>query len=185
MSTSDAEYESKLSEQLDRIESAQAVQDERLKEYETRRFDNEVNRITLLYIHGGFGLLIALVFPFYGALQGVGFRLLQLFPWHPGWWALVMGIGSMILLPAVATRAKRLELLGLRLITLFYVLISANFLYSFIDWLAAGRPGIGPAAYAIFVYLHVSAIMIIQINTLQKLIKQDIINAKNIEALNK
>lgn len=120
-------------------------------------------RLNLLWIHATAAILIAPLFAANRANIQISpsFKYLRLIPGAPGSVALILGISGFILGIGCVLRMKKMEIVGLCGLALWYLIIVFSFGGAVVNWYLAGSPvGQSPALYAPVLYLHFAVIMV-------------------------
>jgi hypothetical protein len=131
------------------------VMDGRIRKTDALARRSESNRLSILYVHALFALLIA---PTFAALGKEGmtssiWALIKQMPGTPGSLALIMFLGGLIL----------------AILIMWYGTISFSFAVGIIVWLLGGGDGPRPGLYAPLVYAHFAVIMLVHCNTLRRM----------------
>jgi hypothetical protein len=147
------------------------VMDGRIRKTDALARRSESNRLSILYVHALFALLIA---PTFAALGKEGmtssiWALIKQMPGTPGSLALIMFLGGLILAIATTLRDRVWEMVGLGFLIMWYGTISFSFAVGIIVWLLGGGDGPRPGLYAPLVYAHFAVIMLVHCNTLRRM----------------
>jgi hypothetical protein len=134
---------------------------------------SEGNRISILYVHAVYALLIAPAFAAIGkeGMNGPTWSVLRLFPGAPYSLAAVMFLGGLVLVVATTFANRVWELVGLLLLMFWYAAVAGSFGAAMIVWMVTGGGGPRPAAYAPLVYSHFLTIMLVHCWTLRRMIR--------------
>lgn len=117
-------------------------------------------RLNLLWIHAFAALLIAPLMSATGrdGMSGPSFVVVRQIPGTPYSLSALLGIGGVILGLGCVFRAKRVEVVGLCLLMIFYLTLAVSFAALPIMWLG-DRTSVKPPMYAPVVYCHLAVIM--------------------------
>lgn len=134
---------------------------------------SEGNRISILYVHAVYALLIAPAFAAIGkqGMSGPTWSVLREVPGAPFSLAAVMFAGGMVLVVATTLANRVWELVGLLLLMIWYAAVAGSFGAAMLVWAFTGGDGPRPAAYAPLVYSHFLTIMLVHCWTLRRMIR--------------
>lgn len=145
--------------------------DDHVRTSEAAQRRSEGNRISILYVHALFALMIAPAFAAYGreAMTGPIWVLIRSLPGTPGTLALIMFLGGLILAIATTLRDRIWEMVGLGFLIVWYGTISFSFSVAVLVWILEGGNGPKPGLYAPLVYGHFAVIMLVHCHTLRRM----------------
>jgi hypothetical protein len=134
---------------------------------------SEGNRVSILYVHAIFALLIAPAFAAIGqaGMTGPIWSVARAIPGTPGSLAFIMFAGGLILTVGATFANRRLEMLGLGFLISWYATVSISFALSIGSWLIGDHAGPRPGFYAPLVYAHFMTIMLVHCWTLRKMLR--------------
>lgn len=139
---------------------------------------SERNRLSLLVLHGLAAIVIAPLFlaqtaaP--GGMDNPTFVALRLIPAAPYVLSAILALGGLILVPATLVRNRPWEMVGLTLLSVWYLTISIGYAAAIGVWAHDGYPNKGrPSFFAPPLYLHLGIIMIVHWGTLRRLTRRE------------
>lgn len=155
----DADPVGALADMLDQIDVS-------INRTHRRAKSDEKARLNMLKVHGGWAIVVGLLFAANGK-EGTTGPIYQFLRWIPGFpysLALLLLAGGLILLPATILRHRPAEMIGASILALWYGTISLGFGIPVLIWsahaaanwsadlpLPPGRPGMhGPGVYGHF-----------------------------------
>lgn len=158
---------------VDRLAELIDALDEHVQTAELRVRRSEGNRISILYVHAIYALLIAPAFAAIGeeGMKGQIWTVMRMVPGAPYSVALIMFLGGFILAVSTTLASREWELVGLGLLIVWYGMVSVSFAGSIIIWLAGPELGPPPSFYAPLVYAHFLTIMLVHTYTLRRMIR--------------
>ncbi len=145
--------------------------DDHMRTSEADKRRAEGNRISILYVHALFALMIAPAFAALGrkGMSGPIWVLIKSMPGTPGSLALIMFLGGLILAIATTLRDRVWEMVGLGFLIMWYGAISFSFAVAVLVWIIGGGPGPRPGLYAPLIYAHFAVIMLVHCHTLRRM----------------
>lgn len=131
-------------------------------------------RVNLLWVHAVAALLMAPAFAGLGrsGMVGATWIYLRHVPGAPYSIAICLGIGGLVLGIGCLRLDRKMEAVGLLFLAAFYLTIAVGFGLANVAWYRGLIPGPKPAPYAPVLYLHLTVIMAVHINTLLRLIRR-------------
>lgn len=161
----------RLAAALDGLEALVVSADAKAERSQVVARRSERNRLSLLHIHAAAALVIAPLFSSIGeqGMQGPSWLVVQLIPAAPHSLAALLAVGGIILGVATWFRHKTGEMLGLLLLTAWYLVIAVSFGVASLVWLADTPDGPRPSFYAPAVYFHLAVIMLVHLRTLRRM----------------
>ncbi len=139
----------------------------------------ESNRLTMLYWHAICAMFTGPLFAIHMRLTGfpgASFAQLHHVPGAFYQLATAMTAGGAILAVGTILRRRRLAIVGLLVITAWYMTIFVSFAAAVLVWGSSGAPTAVPqaipAAYAVTVYVHPAGVMLVHLRTILRQLHQ-------------